>query len=295
MSPALPVVGGAEVIAALGTIGEDREVQERAASLYAQFEDNPEKADRDLAPALVGILAHAGGGNRYEEFKRKFKAARTPQEEQRYLFSLADFRDKVLLFAQAGGVAPGAERFELIRGVLDVAYDEVDVHAVLVPLRFRHGLQRESPARSVTSHQHGVLAERPDMLVPEGRGPEACEAVRVGAVEYQAQAHRGVGRGGRGGWGGRPWAGGARGPGGSARRGPGGRGARCRMPLTTVGRPGVQVGGLTRRPQGYFITHVEGAKQPSVNGQSIGAAPHMLKDHDVIEIAGVKMEYFLKS
>ena len=51
---------------------------------------------------------------------------------------------------------------------------------------------------------------------------------------------------------------------------------------------------LTRRPQGYFITHVEGTKQPSVNGQSIGAAPHMLKDHDVIEIAGVKMEYFVK-
>jgi pSer/pThr/pTyr-binding forkhead associated (FHA) protein len=65
-------------------------------------------------------------------------------------------------------------------------------------------------------------------------------------------------------------------------------------PLTTLGKPGVQVAVLTRRPQGYFITHVEGAKQPTVNGQSIGAAPHMLKDHDVIEIAGVKMEYFLK-
>ena len=65
-------------------------------------------------------------------------------------------------------------------------------------------------------------------------------------------------------------------------------------PLTTLGKPGVQVAVLTRRPQGYFITHVEGAKQPTVNGQSIGAAPHMLKDHDVIEIAGVKMEYFVK-
>ena len=65
-------------------------------------------------------------------------------------------------------------------------------------------------------------------------------------------------------------------------------------PLTTLGKPGVQVAVLTRRPQGYFLTHVEGTKQPTVNGQSIGAAPHMLKDHDVIEIAGVKMEYFLK-
>jgi pSer/pThr/pTyr-binding forkhead associated (FHA) protein len=66
-------------------------------------------------------------------------------------------------------------------------------------------------------------------------------------------------------------------------------------PLTTLGKPGVQVAVLTRRPQGYFITHVEGAKQPSVNGQSIGNAPHALKDHDVIELAGVKMEFFVKS
>ena len=66
-------------------------------------------------------------------------------------------------------------------------------------------------------------------------------------------------------------------------------------PLTTLGKPGVQVAVLTRRPQGYFITHVEGANPPTVNGQGIGTAPHSLKDHDVIEIAGVKMEFFLKA
>ena len=66
-------------------------------------------------------------------------------------------------------------------------------------------------------------------------------------------------------------------------------------PLTTLGKPGVQVAVLTRRPQGYFITHVEGATRPSVNGQQIGPAPHALKDHDVIELAGVKMEFFLKA
>jgi len=65
-------------------------------------------------------------------------------------------------------------------------------------------------------------------------------------------------------------------------------------PLTTLGKPGVQVAVLTRRPQGYFITHVEGAARPTINGEQIGAAPHALKDHDVIELAGVKMEFFLK-
>jgi hypothetical protein len=66
-------------------------------------------------------------------------------------------------------------------------------------------------------------------------------------------------------------------------------------PLTTLGKPGVQVAVLTRRPQGYFLTHVEGANRPMVNGQQIGPAPHALKDHDVIELAGVKMEFFLKA
>ena len=66
-------------------------------------------------------------------------------------------------------------------------------------------------------------------------------------------------------------------------------------PLTTLGKPGVQVAVLTRRPQGYFITHVEGTQRPTVNGQPIGAAPHPLKDHDLVEIAGIKMEFFHKS
>jgi pSer/pThr/pTyr-binding forkhead associated (FHA) protein len=63
--------------------------------------------------------------------------------------------------------------------------------------------------------------------------------------------------------------------------------------LTTLGKPGVQVAVITRRPQGYFITHVEGTVHPVVNGQSIGVQAHELHDHDVIEIAGVKMEFFL--
>ena len=73
-----------------------------------------------------------------------------------------------------------------------------------------------------------------------------------------------------------------------------GRELELAKPLTTLGRPGVQVAVLTRRPLGYFITHVEGTQHPVVNGQAIGTAPHALKDHDVIELAGVKMEFFLK-
>jgi hypothetical protein len=64
--------------------------------------------------------------------------------------------------------------------------------------------------------------------------------------------------------------------------------------LTTLGKPGVQVAVITRRPQGYFITHVEGASFPVVNGKTLDAQAHALVDHDVIEIAGTKMEFFYK-
>ena len=64
--------------------------------------------------------------------------------------------------------------------------------------------------------------------------------------------------------------------------------------LTTVGKPGLQVAVITKRPNGYFITHVEGATYPTLNGASLGGQAHPLNDHDLIEIAGVKMEFFYK-
>lgn len=64
--------------------------------------------------------------------------------------------------------------------------------------------------------------------------------------------------------------------------------------LTTLGKPGVQVAVITKRPQGYFITHVEGANFPVLNGKKLDDQAHALGDHDLIEIAGVKMEFFFK-
>ena len=63
--------------------------------------------------------------------------------------------------------------------------------------------------------------------------------------------------------------------------------------LTTLGKTGVQVAVITKRPNGYFITHVEGNVFPIVNGASTGAQAFALSDHDVIELAGVKMEFYL--
>lgn len=66
--------------------------------------------------------------------------------------------------------------------------------------------------------------------------------------------------------------------------------------LTTLGRPGVQVAAITRRGEGYYIVHVDSGKAddfPLVNGSPIGAQATKLSDNDVIQLAGVKMGFFL--
>lgn len=65
--------------------------------------------------------------------------------------------------------------------------------------------------------------------------------------------------------------------------------------LTTLGKANAQVAVITKRPQGYFITHVEGDRFPSVNGRMLDAQACALNDHDIIELAGVKMEFFFKA
>lgn len=65
--------------------------------------------------------------------------------------------------------------------------------------------------------------------------------------------------------------------------------------LTTLGKPGVQVAAITRRPTGYFLIVVDAGKDkkmPLVNDTEIGKQ-HALSDGDVIEVAGVQMSFSL--
>jgi hypothetical protein len=61
--------------------------------------------------------------------------------------------------------------------------------------------------------------------------------------------------------------------------------------VTTVGKPGVQVASITKRPGGYVFAHVEGAVRPSVNGVPLAADSVPLRNGDVIELAGTQMQF----
>jgi len=61
--------------------------------------------------------------------------------------------------------------------------------------------------------------------------------------------------------------------------------------VTTVGKPGVQVASITKRPAGYVLAHVEGAARPAVNGNPLVGETVGLKNGDVIELAGTQMQF----
>jgi pSer/pThr/pTyr-binding forkhead associated (FHA) protein len=63
--------------------------------------------------------------------------------------------------------------------------------------------------------------------------------------------------------------------------------------VATFGKPGKELAVVTRRPHGYFITHVEGRRFPRVNGQSIGKEARVLHNGDIIEVAEEKLEFLL--
>jgi hypothetical protein len=61
--------------------------------------------------------------------------------------------------------------------------------------------------------------------------------------------------------------------------------------VTTVGKPGVQVASITKRPTGYVLAHVEGTARPTVNSTPLVGETVGLKNGDVIELAGTQMQF----
>jgi puromycin-sensitive aminopeptidase len=85
------------LIAALGTIGNDKQVQSKAKELYGKYEKDRTAIDPNVAQAVVSVVAFAGDEAAYNKYVEAFKNAKTPQDEQRFLFALAEFQNEHLL------------------------------------------------------------------------------------------------------------------------------------------------------------------------------------------------------
>ena len=85
-----------EILRVLGTLGNDERVHRTARDQYTAG-GGMAALDPNVFAAVLAIVAHAGGETEYAEYLRRFKTAQTPQEEQRYLRALADFRSPELV------------------------------------------------------------------------------------------------------------------------------------------------------------------------------------------------------
>ena len=140
----------ADLVRTIGTLGNDAELQAEARRLYQRSLEEAGAVDPSLLPALIAVLAHAGGEPEYDEFVQRFKTGKTPQEEQRYLYALAGFRRAELLGRTLEKTINGEVRAQdapfLTRALL------VSVYAREAAWEFVKGnwatLERQYPAKS---------------------------------------------------------------------------------------------------------------------------------------------------
>jgi hypothetical protein len=61
--------------------------------------------------------------------------------------------------------------------------------------------------------------------------------------------------------------------------------------VTTIGKPGEAVAAITRRQGGYVVAHVEGEGRPTLNGVPFDSDAVALKNGDVLELAGTRIQF----
>ncbi len=67
-------------------------------------------------------------------------------------------------------------------------------------------------------------------------------------------------------------------------------------PVTTLGRPGIQIAAIMRKPDGYFLMHIESDDSvdlPTLNLDEIGDEPVLLHSGDRLNVAGIEVEFML--
>ena len=62
-------------------------------------------------------------------------------------------------------------------------------------------------------------------------------------------------------------------------------------PLTTLGRPGLQVIVISRAADGYSVVQADGDAIATLNGTSLGKQPQRLKTGDVLDLSGTQMAF----
>ena len=64
--------------------------------------------------------------------------------------------------------------------------------------------------------------------------------------------------------------------------------------MTNLGKPGISTAVITKRPDGYFISQLEGKHPLLVKDQELGDKSVQLMDGDTIQIGNIRMQFYLE-
>lgn len=74
-----------------------------------------------------------------------------------------------------------------------------------------------------------------------------------------------------------------------------GRTIRLDRPMTRIGKTGKRSAMVSRRKDGYYISHLEGSKPTRVNGKEIGPRAEILRDGDRVKMGRLELQFFIDS
>ncbi len=148
-----PILRG-RLIEALGTTGDDEEVRAHAISLHGEFLQGRGRGaslDPNILSAVVCVAATWGTPDDLDTFLDRYRHPRDPQEELRYLYAMACFRD-----------ATAIDR------VLDLALSEVRTQNA--PFLLRQLLASRNACETawvfLKEHWDEILSRFPDNTIP---------------------------------------------------------------------------------------------------------------------------------
>jgi puromycin-sensitive aminopeptidase len=85
------------LIGGLATLGHDDAAHERVLELFDRYRADGSSVEANVAAAVVRSVAARADQGHFDEIIAGFRSGATPQEEQRYLYSLSEVRDPALM------------------------------------------------------------------------------------------------------------------------------------------------------------------------------------------------------
>ena len=134
-----------------GGLGQDQLVQTKARAIVEELVNDPGSVEPNLATAAMQVVAANGTVADYERFVSEFRAADTPQAEQRFLNALIEFPDR-----------------ELFDRTLELARTEVrSQNAPFLLMGAMHHLDHGAAAwQYVSGHWDELTAKFPENSIP---------------------------------------------------------------------------------------------------------------------------------